>query len=328
MRRCPMWTSRSRFAVDCRRCANPAGQIRLANLFGTGRRGADDVARLLLHEGLHERLAEAAAASPQAYRDKLTGLVDEASIDILADAAVYLLAPPRPDYQGFARTPPGTAESSACSVSWRPFDEAPLHRVAELAVANLSAGNADASARLLGELAAEHGLAGKGDNDVESWQDRLAGSYVELSVRWGDGVSTRHLGGGRLHSSGIEASFLDPKEGRLEWHAYGDLHRWNGPAIIGPETVEFYDWGKRHRKDGPALIVLPGVCLEGIRPTPRARETLEVQGPAQLWFVDGRLHRDPKDGPALIAGERAPRQEWWRCGKRLGIADEPNNEES
>jgi hypothetical protein len=88
----------------------------------------------------------------------------------------------------------------------------------------------------------------------------------------------------------------DPKAGRprteIEYRVRGKLHRpeTDGPAMTVRDNAtgvimdeQYWRDGKRHRDHGPAHI--------------RRDETRKVL--LEAWCAEGKLHRDPKEGPAL-----------------------------
>jgi hypothetical protein len=83
--------------------------------------------------------------------------------------------------------------------------------------------------------------------------------------------------------------------GEQHWFQDGQLHRVDGPAIIGRNYNEWFQNGKLHRLDGPASIILDS----------RTRKYID-----RRWFQDGLLHR--VDGPAIITETK---QEWFQNGK-------------
>lgn len=66
-------------------------------------------------------------------------------------------------------------------------------------------------------------------------------------------------------------------DGTEEWYYNGFKHRKGGPAIIGPDCVQYWFEGNLHRTDGPATIY-PDVSR---------------------WYFNGFEHRDPEEGPAV-----------------------------
>jgi len=61
----------------------------------------------------------------------------------------------------------------------------------------------------------------------------------------------------------------------------GELHRLDGPAVIGHGYESWYVNGKRHRDNGPAVSI---VYEDGVL--------------CQEWYINNLLHR--LDGPAII----------------------------
>jgi len=78
---------------------------------------------------------------------------------------------------------------------------------------------------------------------------------------------------------------IDEKGNKCWFNSNRELHRANGPALIGSEGhVEWYKNGKWHREDGPAIY-----------------------GPfGGYWYINGELHRE--DGPAV---EYANGEKYW-----------------
>ena len=83
--------------------------------------------------------------------------------------------------------------------------------------------------------------------------------------------------------------------GEQNWYKNNELHRDDGPAIIGSNYTEWYQHGQLHRLDGPASIVVDV----------RTRKYIE-----RRWFKNGKLHRE--DGPAVITESK---QEWYQHGQ-------------
>jgi hypothetical protein len=106
-------------------------------------------------------------------------------------------------------------------------------------------------------------------------------TVVDMECWYEDGVEHNRDGGPTVRDMG-------KKEER--WHAHGELHRFDGPAVKSPGLEEWHLRGRLHRDDGPA------VADDFVR----------------RWYRHGRLHR--VDGPAVvIAGNR---EEWWLFGRR------------
>src|ERR1700722_16703435 len=74
-----------------------------------------------------------------------------------------------------------------------------------------------------------------------------------------------------------------------EWLFNGDLHRLDGPAIIGETGSQWWVNGKLHRSDGPAVV--------------------EIDGSEEWWF-NSKRHRS--GGPAVIRADGS--KEWWING--------------
>ena len=98
------------------------------------------------------------------------------------------------------------------------------------------------------------------------------------------------------------------KHDMIAWFQYGNLHRFDGPAVEWPNGVrEWYQYGLRHRDDGPAYE--------------------HVGTGHKAWFQYGKCHRE--DGPAV---ENSDGENWWwlngescrginEWAKQLGIFD-------
>jgi hypothetical protein len=160
------------------------------------RGGPEAVAALLLHEGVHGALADSARAQPDAYNPALTGLVDEGVAEVLSLAAVHLLAPAEPDWEGF-RAGARRWRRGLGLLSLLPgLQASDLGRVAQLGVTNLCHGDAEVSSMLLRELAnvRERPLELDETDFHDSFVRRLSDPETFLAVRWGDGVRTHHEG--------------------------------------------------------------------------------------------------------------------------------------
>ena len=90
----------------------------------------------------------------------------------------------------------------------------------------------------------------------------------------------------------VEGPAVTRADGSQEGWLNGQPHRLDGPAIEGPDRVEYRVRGKLHRADGPALIV-PGVL--------------------EAWYLFDMPHRD--GGPAVLHADGTA--ETWVAGKQV-----------
>jgi len=281
-----------------------------------GRR-AGGVAGLLLHESIHGVLAAAADACPEAWDPLLAHYIDEAVVELLALGALHLLAPAHPDWDALRAAISGQAPTVALldllTAIGGAVTTTGLNRAAELAISNLCAVGAIEVAQNLARWSSDELLL----NPLDTI------SFMEHSqqhrVVFGDAVRATYRGS-RLHAFNGEASCHDPRNGTSIWHWDDKVSRINGdqPAVISPETIEWWNLGFRHRDPdrGPALVVAPGATVQ-VQPKPNARP-LELAGPAVAYFTAGQLTR--AGGPALIETEldgSVRRTEFWRNGHRL-----------
>jgi len=82
-------------------------------------------------------------------------------------------------------------------------------------------------------------------------------------------------------------------DGTERWILNGQLHRDDGPAVIGADgTEKWYQHGQLHRGDGPAVTYPDGT---------------------ELWWQHGQLHRG--DGPAVIGDDGT--EQWWQSGQKI-----------
>ena len=133
----------------------------------------------------------------------------------------------------------------------------------------------------------------------------------------------------------------DPATGTVLTECYyrnGELHRTHGPASLafneaGRITVEYwYVNGKPHRdpKEGPAEYQLLATYHETFKPVTDANgethdELVEcraewTEASSTQFYFHGELHRDPKDGPAVIEHDsagRIVREEYWVDGVEI-----------
>ncbi len=270
------------------------------------RKDRDELARILLHEEIHGALAAAAGAQPNACDAKLTGLVDQAVVDLMAVAGLFL-GEDRDDWESFRERIDRDSRFVLSLIPRLELDG--LDQVVELGVENLRAGEYRATARLLA------GLRGREQCDAAQWRWRMEND-VRLTVEWGDGVITRHSGA-ELDDGRNAAAWVDANSGYMAWYQHGKRDRYDGPAVVSSRSVEWWTSGCRHRDDGPALMVMPGETVR-VQARPGAGP-LEITGPAQAWFRCDKLHR-PDDGPALITGEPSRLVEHWVDGRRKRCA--------
>ena len=88
-----------------------------------------------------------------------------------------------------------------------------------------------------------------------------------------------------------DGSYLDDDGDKYWLNKAGDLHRLDGPAVIGLDgRKSWYLNGQRHRLDGPAIIYSTG---------------------SKYWFIHGQYHRE--DGPAIIDSDG--RKAWFINGE-------------
>jgi hypothetical protein len=263
----------------------------------------------LLHEGLHTALADAAKARPSAWAPVLTSLVDEAVVDTLAWVGLRLGQ--EPDWErmrtDIAAVGCGRRVLGLRSVLGALTPGSIVAEASALGVANLRAGSDEGTVQALNELTGRKW-------GVSGWRDRFESEYERFTVSWGDGAVGHYRG---MDLNRYDGPAWQSTDG-LAWYEWGGLSRGDDlPALITQQSVAWYRHGERHRphRNGPALVVLPGHSVE-IIPVEGAK-TLTVRGPAQLHFEDGRLHRPVSTGPALLAGERGQRRQYWVNGKRV-----------
>jgi hypothetical protein len=80
-------------------------------------------------------------------------------------------------------------------------------------------------------------------------------------------------------------------DGTKQWRLNGELHRVDGPAVIGLGEVRWMQHGKFHREGGPAVKWEDG---------------------SEFWYLHGKMHR--LDGPALKMND--VEDEWWIDDRR------------
>lgn len=94
------------------------------------------------------------------------------------------------------------------------------------------------------------------------------------------------------------------------------LHRLGGPALVGHELLNYlpleawYEDGELHRTDGAAVtyseeaeIHFPPEEVERLIGDEDVTDPISFRntmvGPARLWYREGMIHREVKDGPAV-----------------------------
>jgi len=97
----------------------------------------------------------------------------------------------------------------------------------------------------------------------------------------------------RPEADGPAVTYRDPETGRVirqEYYLDGKTHRVDGPAY-----VEYRDDGSFLCESGTATVAGTAIRHRARRPhgsiLRRATDT-------RIFFVNGRLHRDPAEGPA------------------------------
>jgi hypothetical protein len=174
-------------------------------------------------------------------------------------------------------------------------------------------------------------------------RDPMEGPALSVTRPDGEPVRAMYFRDGVLHRPPAEgpAVIVRDAEGRVIYEGYfeeGKFHRDPplGPALhlIGPEFEKtgYYLGGKPHRdhRDGPAAITrFPDGAVKLEYLTHGATDRPSEEGPAfqrmgpsgeiihEAWLENGKLHRDPKSGPAcrtLLAEEGRERLEYFVDG--------------
>jgi hypothetical protein len=141
---------------------------------------------------------------------------------------------------------------------------------------------------------------------------------------------------GLLHREGDRPAVVE-MDGSCGWWFHGQRHReGDQPAVVQPDgTAEWWYQGQRHREGGrPARVYLIGNG-PGVPGGPGGPVRIEQERRMDFnwwmhgtpfvpneeclcyeWWVQGQLHRDPKQGPAIMDLDRGI-WEYWVHGKHI-----------
>jgi hypothetical protein len=290
---------------------------------------------LLLREHIRASLSQGALPGRPVKLGRLMAALDEAVVDVLSGCAAGLtFAPPL----AFGLSRFNYAHQALALLSLIPdLSASDIRRIGTLGCSNLRAESDEAVGRLLSSFT---GI----DRSADEWLDHFT-SYVPLEVRLTSPRLATHI---RYENAGFVRRYdwADPEDAGeraieehcleyplrhhcetgpaiiwttcCEYYRDGQLHRDNGPAVIDFDGSchAYYRNDELHREDGPAVVLSVGRLFEIEVPT----GSFCVAGPAELYFRDGELHRPIEEGPAVIAGTRGDRQEYWEHGKHLTLS--------